>query len=90
MEFHEAICRASRNSLLVQFMRQIHDWVRRFPETTFSYPGRAATAVREHEELIEAIAKRDADAAEEFARSHMAHAQQVRILMLQRGSSSSR
>lgn len=83
MEFHEAVCRASRNSLLLQFLRQIHDWVRRFPETTLSYPGRASAAVREHEELVDAIARRDSEAAERIARSHMARAVQIRISLLQ-------
>ena len=83
IEFHEAIARASRNGLLLQFMRQIHDWVRRFPDTTFSYRGRAAEAAREHDALLEALARRDPDGAERIARQHMARARQVRMAMIQ-------
>jgi DNA-binding GntR family transcriptional regulator len=83
MEFHEAIARASRNSLLVLFIRHIHDWVRRFPDSTFAYPGRASNAVDEHDGLIRAIAEREYETAERLARSHMSRAMQVRILMLQ-------
>jgi len=88
IQFHESVCRAGRNSLLLQFMRQIHDWVRRFPQTTFSYPRRAENALDEHEQLLDAIARRDAAAAEQIAREHMDRALQVRIAMLQaeRGS----
>ncbi len=83
IQFHEGLCRAGRNSLLLQFMRQIHDWVRRFPQTTFSYPRRAEMALDEHESLLEAIANHDAVAAERIAREHMEHALQVRVAMLQ-------
>ena len=83
IEFHEAIARASRNGLLLQFMRQIHDWVRRFSDTTFLYRGRGAEAAREHDSLLEALARRDPDAAERIARDHMARARQVRMAMIQ-------
>ena len=83
IDFHEAICRASRNSLLLQFMRQIHDWVRRFSDTTFSYPGRATTSLDEHDQLLEALERRDPEAAERSARSHRERAMQVRVAMLQ-------
>jgi DNA-binding GntR family transcriptional regulator len=85
IDFHEAICRASRNSLLLQFVRQIHDWVRRFSDTTFSYPGRASTAIAEHEALLGALERRDPEEAERVARAHMERAMQVRVAMLQSG-----
>jgi DNA-binding GntR family transcriptional regulator len=85
IEFHETLARASRNGLLLQFMRQIHDWVRRFSDTTFSYRGRASEALKEHEALLEAISRRDPDAAERIARAHMTRATEVRVAMLQSG-----
>ena len=83
IEFHEAICQAGRNSLLQEFMRRIHEWVRRFEDTTMSVPGRGLAAVGEHEALIEAIRQRDPDKAERIAREHMSRARQIRISMLQ-------
>jgi len=83
IEFHEAVARASRNALLLQFMRQIHDWVRRFSDTTFAYRGRSTEALKEHEALLDALRRRDSDAAERIARGHMARATQVRIAMQQ-------
>jgi DNA-binding GntR family transcriptional regulator len=85
IDFHEGIGHASRNSLLLQFMRQIHDWVRRFPDTTFAYPGRSSIAVAEHEALLDALEQRNPEAAESIARAHMEHAMQVRVAMLQSG-----
>jgi DNA-binding GntR family transcriptional regulator len=85
IEFHEAVCRAGRNALLLQFMRQIHDWVRRFPQSTLSVKGRAAAANDEHDALIAALEARDAEKSERLARQHMERALQVRIAMLQDG-----
>jgi DNA-binding GntR family transcriptional regulator len=86
IRFHEAVCEAAHNGMLLRFMRQIHDWVHRFGETTFSYPGRPQAAVAEHEHVLEAIEAGDPDAAEQLARDHMISAQQVRMEMLRRGT----
>ncbi|MDE2450609.1 MAG: GntR family transcriptional regulator [Gammaproteobacteria bacterium] len=83
IEFHEGICQASRNSLLLEFVQRIHEWVRRFSDTTMSQPGRGLEAVAEHEALLEAIRARDPDAAERIARDHMGRARQLRVHMLQ-------
>ena len=81
IDFHEAICRASRNSLLLEFLRRVHEWVRRFEDTTMSFPGRGMEAVGEHDALIEALRARDSEAAERIARSHVSRARQIRINM---------
>jgi DNA-binding GntR family transcriptional regulator len=81
IEFHEAICAASRNSLLQQFMGQIHVWVRRFEDTTMSFPGRGLEAVAEHAMLIDALRARNPEDAERIAREHMSRARQIRIDM---------
>lgn len=90
MEFHEAICKAGRNALLLQFLQRIHDWVRRFPQTTLSHKGRAAAANDEHDELIAALLERDAKKAEHLAQEHMERALHVRIAMLQDGPGTAR
>lgn len=84
IRFHEALCEASRNALLLHFVRQVHDRVRRFPGTTFSEPKRAHEAVEEHSELIEALVRRDAIAAERIASDHMGRAMNVRMQMITR------
>ena len=86
IEFHESICSASRNSLVMMFMRQIHDWVRRFNRTTFTFPGRALEAVKEHDALLTALRQHDPEEAERIAREHMARARQVRVAMIQSSS----
>jgi DNA-binding GntR family transcriptional regulator len=84
LEFHTAIAAAARNSLLVQFLEHIHHLVRRFPGTTFQHPGRAKTAVEEHERLIDAIRAGDAARARTIASESMATARGIRIAMLAR------
>ncbi|HYI66417.1 MAG TPA: GntR family transcriptional regulator [Candidatus Limnocylindrales bacterium] len=81
VEFHTALARASRNEMLQRFVDQVHQAVRRFQRTTFSEPGRADEAVREHLAIIEAVKKQDERAAEEAARRHMQHALTVRMAM---------
>lgn len=83
LEFHEAVCRAGRNTVLLQFMQQIHDRVRRFRGSTLTYPGRSLEAVQEHDALLEAIRRRDSEAAERIARSHINRAMQLRVAMQQ-------
>jgi DNA-binding GntR family transcriptional regulator len=83
LEFHDAISQASRNSMLRDFMRRLHEWVHRFQETTMAFPGRGLEAIAEHEALIEAIRRRDPDAAERIARVHADRARQIRINMIQ-------
>jgi DNA-binding GntR family transcriptional regulator len=88
IELHEALCDAAHNGMLLLFMRQIHDWVRRFGEadTTFSRPGRAAEANAEHDDIIGAIEAGDADRAGRLAREHMNRAREARIAMLRERS----
>ena len=84
IELHEALCDAAHNGMLLLFMRQIHDWVRRFGEadTTFSRPGRAAEATAEHDEIISAIEGGHAELAGQLARKHMNRAREARVAML--------
>lgn len=83
LRFHETLCRATRNDFLLYLTQQVDDRLRRFPGTTLSYPGRAASMLEAHEALIGAIERRDAELASSLAQQRMAGAREVRILMLQ-------
>lgn len=83
LRFHEAIARIARNSLLSQFLTQIHHQVRRIPGTTFQHPGRAAHAVEEHASIVNAIQAGDAERARQLATESMATARRIRIAMLE-------
>jgi DNA-binding GntR family transcriptional regulator len=83
LRFHEAIAAASRNALLITFVKHIHRLVRRFSTTTFAHPGRAAEAAAAHQSLVQAIADRDSDRARAIAMKDMAIARRIRVSMLQ-------
>lgn len=82
LQFHEAVGKAARNSLLSNVMRQIHHIVRRYRSTTFTEPGRGLKSVEEHRAVIDAIGARDAARARSLAETHMATARLIRIEML--------
>jgi DNA-binding GntR family transcriptional regulator len=83
IEFHEAICLASRNVLLQELTRRISERVQRFGLTTMAVPGRGLEAAAEHDALIKAIRARDPEAAERISRAHVSRARQLRIDLTQ-------
>ena len=85
-DFHEAIYEAAHNRYLMRTLYEVNDALALLPGTTFMLDGRPQIAVAEHARIIEAVERRDADAAEREARYHMQKAQEARLeLMLQRG-----
>jgi DNA-binding GntR family transcriptional regulator len=82
--FHETICRAARNRYLDNASRELQDWIALLGPTTFSVAGRPTTSHREHQAIIKAIAARDADKAEELARTHIREALRCRLKLLQK------
>ena len=80
-QFHESVARAGRSNLVLHFIRQLDDRVRRFPGLTFSHESQAARALHEHDQLLAALAAHDADAAERLAKTHLAQAAPTRLSM---------
>jgi DNA-binding FadR family transcriptional regulator len=68
--------------MLIRFLEEVASWVKRFPSTTLSYPGRPESTVIEHGKLIDAIERRDPVEAERLAQEHMRVAEEIRIQML--------
>lgn len=81
-EFHLALAQATGNELLTRFIGDVENWVKRFPTTTLSFPGRPDSALAEHEAILEAIEGRDPERAEQLARKHMSVAEEIRMQML--------
>ena len=78
-EFHQAVAGAAHNSMLQRFIAQAEDWTRRVGTPTVSLPGRRGEAVKEHARLIDAIAARDPEAAEQIARAHMSTGREFQL-----------
>ena len=80
--FHGAIYEAAHNKFLLGLLAGMHDTLMLLPSTTFAIPGRQNTAVEEHMAILDAIEKRDPDAADRHAREHIRHARDARLGMM--------
>ncbi|MCC7046463.1 MAG: GntR family transcriptional regulator [Alphaproteobacteria bacterium] len=80
--FHLAILRSAHNRYLLRSLNALREAMWGLVRTTFSVPGRPATAVKEHQDIVAAIASRDGDAAEAAARKHIQIALVNRLLLL--------
>ncbi|MCZ8148319.1 MAG: GntR family transcriptional regulator [Roseomonas sp.] len=79
--FHEGIYRAARNSFLDHVIASTSDFMALLPGTTHDLPGRAAQVLREHEQVLLAIAARDPERAARAMRDHIQMASQLRLRM---------
>ena len=80
--FHKAIYEAAHNRFLNDALDGLNDALMLLPSTTFAAPGRHNTAAAEHEAILDAIERRDPEAAETCARAHIQHARDTRLAMM--------
>ncbi len=78
-DFHQAIYAASHNQFLIKAINNLIDSTALLGQSTLAHTGRPALAHQEHAILFEAIAARDADRAEQEARSHIRQALLARL-----------
>lgn len=76
-EFHDILYRASRNDRLVGIINNLREQFTRFRTISMAYPGRIKNTLEEHRRLVEAIAQRNPDMAQQAAREHMENAEQT-------------
>ncbi len=74
IRFHQIILDASANERLKRLGRTLTESVRRFSSTAFRSYEREAEVLREHAQMMEALERRDPEAAEQAAREHMIRA----------------
>ena len=84
-QFHETVWRAGHNEALTDLLDRLVTQLHRYPGTTLSTPGRWETALRQHREIVEAIAKRDGDAAYDAAMRHFLEARDIRMALFANG-----
>ena len=80
--FHRQIWSAARNRTLADVLDRIGMQLRRYPQSTITYPGRREAVLEHHAVIVDAVRDRDADAAGAAARLHMETAQEIRLKML--------
>lgn len=82
LKFHRQIHRGAHNRFLERALRAVNAVRWLLGPTQMSDASRAAQALQEHAELVEAISKRDAERAEAVARRHLRSAQVRRMKTL--------
>lgn len=80
--FHQNIYAAAHNRYLLQALNALRDSMALLPSTTYALEGRHAAAQAEHRRIVDAIAARDAAAAEDAAREHISEAERARLKVI--------
>jgi DNA-binding GntR family transcriptional regulator len=80
--FHHAIHEAAHNRYLTQALNAVHDSIALLHSTTFRVPAKPDRSDLEHRRIIQAIERRDPDAAEAAAREHIRMARRTRFELL--------
>ncbi|MGH3356236.1 MAG: GntR family transcriptional regulator, partial [Nocardioidaceae bacterium] len=80
--FHSAMWTAAHNGVLLEVIERLYLTLVRYPNTTLVAPGRWESALAEHRDLVNAILRRDADAAERISREHLETARDIRIRLV--------
>jgi len=77
--FHRQIHLASHNRFLIQQLEMVHRAMALLTTTSLAAEGRGDAALNEHEALVNAIASRDGDAANEALKNHISMAYETRL-----------
>jgi DNA-binding GntR family transcriptional regulator len=70
IEFHQAIIRMSRNSVLAELAENLFTHMRMIRRKTIGEKDRADRSIRDHMHIIEALEARDTERAERLVRDH--------------------
>lgn len=77
--FHRQIHRASHNRYLHQMLQAMRRSLVLLSGSTLALQGRGQASLEEHAEIVEAISRREEDAADAAARRHISNAFQTRL-----------
>ncbi|MCR4424607.1 MAG: FadR family transcriptional regulator [Firmicutes bacterium] len=72
LDFHMAICNATKNSVMTTMVRAIRDVITDALEITYQIPGSAAKSLLQHRLILEAIQRGDAEEARKLMAEHLA------------------
>lgn len=81
-EFHEFLYRAARNRYLLHALGSLRDGLALLRDTTYSVPERPAAALLEHEHIVDAIERRQSEAADSAAREHIQNSANARLTLV--------
>ena len=70
-EFHNIIYHASGNRALSKVLSELHRNIRAYRKMSLSVPERLTKSIEEHREILDAIARQDADEADRLTKEHI-------------------
>jgi DNA-binding GntR family transcriptional regulator len=80
--FHDHLYRAAHNQFLLKSLQSLNESVALLGRTTLTVPGRIEVAIREHGEIVSAIASRDQQRAHDLARQHVRSSYEARVRLI--------
>lgn len=81
-KFHRALYKASYNPYLLQSLNSVIDALGLLRHSTFVLPGSIEVARQEHERILQAVSRHQAEEAEKAARLHVRNALAMRLELL--------
>ncbi|MEM6988713.1 MAG: GntR family transcriptional regulator, partial [Pseudomonadota bacterium] len=81
-DFHLSLYHAAKNPFLLTSVTALNHALALLGGTTIDAQGRVGQAADQHDAIIDALRRRDGDAAQAAAEEHMASAQRIRMRML--------
>ena len=70
-EFHELILNICGNNRLIQIRKNLSDQAHRYQIRSLSVPGRLKYSLKEHQEVVEALKRKDAEQADRLSQKHI-------------------
>jgi DNA-binding GntR family transcriptional regulator len=81
-QFHDILYNSTNNKTLATIIGNLREKITVFRAIAYAYPGRAKRSFEEHRLLVNALARRDSESAQQVARKHMENAEQTLLLHL--------
>jgi len=78
-EFHYAIAKAAKNTVVLKVLDTLMDLLRESRERSLQVSGRMQKSLSGHRHILDAISRRDADAAEAAMRQHIMEIQDILV-----------
>ncbi|MDQ0736852.1 GntR family transcriptional regulator [Arthrobacter agilis] len=86
LEFHAAVWASTHNPVLQDLLKRLSTHLIHAPKSTLSVGDRWAESLDEHEQLVQAIERRDEAGAREIAGRHMRTAREIRLQLLRKSA----
>lgn len=71
VEFHELILNICGNNRLIQIRKNLSDQAHRYRIRSLSIPGRLKHSLKEHQEILEALKRKDSEQADKLSQKHI-------------------